>query len=65
MFNYLGLSVLVMFTWRCSLPAGHLGIAVPDIYVACKRFEELGVKFVKKVDDGEFIGRHPAPFNNC
>ncbi|XP_055492095.1 lactoylglutathione lyase isoform X2 [Leucoraja erinacea] len=35
---------------------GHLGIAVPDIYVACKRFEELGVKFVKKVDDGKMKG---------
>ncbi|XP_041044362.1 lactoylglutathione lyase isoform X1 [Carcharodon carcharias] len=30
---------------------GHLGIAVPDVYAACKRFEELGVKFVKKPDD--------------
>ncbi|XP_040286211.1 lactoylglutathione lyase-like [Bufo bufo] len=32
---------------------GHIGIAVPDVYAACKRFEELGVTFVKKPDDGK------------
>ncbi|NXB06869.1 LGUL lyase, partial [Cnemophilus loriae] len=35
---------------------GHIGIAVPDVYKACKRFEELGVKFVKKPDDGKMKG---------
>lgn len=35
---------------------GHIGIAVPDVYEACKRFEELGVKFVKKPDDGKMKG---------
>lgn len=32
---------------------GHIGIAVPDVYAACKLFEEQGVKFVKKPDDGK------------
>lgn len=33
---------------------GHIGIAVPDVYAACKLFEEQGVTFVKKPDDGNF-----------
>ncbi|XP_066535762.1 lactoylglutathione lyase-like, partial [Hoplias malabaricus] len=35
---------------------GHLGIAVPDVYAACKLFEEQGVTFVKKPDDGKMKG---------
>uniref|UniRef100_A0A8C5PE69 Lactoylglutathione lyase n=1 Tax=Leptobrachium leishanense TaxID=445787 RepID=A0A8C5PE69_9ANUR len=35
---------------------GHIGVAVPDVYSACKRFEELGVTFVKKPDDGKMKG---------
>ncbi|EIE26706.1 glyoxalase I [Coccomyxa subellipsoidea C-169] len=32
---------------------GHIGLAVPDVEAACKRFEELGVAFVKKPNDGK------------
>ncbi|KAK1791228.1 hypothetical protein P4O66_013248 [Electrophorus voltai] len=35
---------------------GHIGIAVPDVYAACKIFEEQGVTFVKKPDDGKMKG---------
>ena len=35
---------------------GHIGFSVPDVYVAAERFEKLGVKFVKKPDDGKMKG---------
>jgi len=35
---------------------GHIGIAVPDVYAACARFEQLGVDFVKRPDDGKMKG---------
>eukprot|EP00118_Oscarella_pearsei_P025023 m.307339 g.307339 ORF g.307339 m.307339 type:complete len:179 (+) comp42163_c0_seq1:57-593(+) len=35
---------------------GHIGIAVPDVDKACDRFEKLGVKFVKKPNDGKMKG---------
>ena len=35
---------------------GHIGFTVPDVYKASIRFEELGVKFVKKPDDGKMKG---------
>lgn len=35
---------------------GHIGITVPDVYAASKRFEELGVEFVKRPDDGSMKG---------
>lgn len=30
--------------------------AVPDVYAACKRFEDLGVEFQKKPDAGNMKG---------
>jgi len=35
---------------------GHIGLSVPDVYQACSRFEELGVEFVKRPDDGKMKG---------
>jgi lactoylglutathione lyase len=35
---------------------GHIGFAVPDIDAACARFEEMGVTFVKKPNDGKMKG---------
>ena len=35
---------------------GHIGFSVPDVYAASKRFEKLGVRFVKKPDDGKMKG---------
>ena len=35
---------------------GHIGFSVPDVYKAAERFEKLGVKFVKKPDDGKMKG---------
>ncbi|MEH3035060.1 MAG: lactoylglutathione lyase [Sphingomonas adhaesiva] len=31
---------------------GHLGVSVPDVAAACARFEELGVPFRKRPQDG-------------
>lgn len=31
---------------------GHIGVAVPDVAEACRRFEEAGIAFVKRPEDG-------------
>lgn len=31
---------------------GHIGFAVPDLDAACQRFDELGVAYVKRPEDG-------------
>ena len=33
---------------------GHIGICVPDVDAACKRFEELNVEFIKKPNQGVY-----------
>ncbi len=35
---------------------GHIGISVPDLGAACERFDDLGVEFVKRPDDGNMKG---------
>ncbi|WP_114418910.1 lactoylglutathione lyase [Marinospirillum perlucidum] len=32
---------------------GHIGFAVPDLDAACQRFDELGVSYVKRPEDGK------------
>jgi lactoylglutathione lyase len=35
---------------------GHLGISVPDVDAACARFDQMGVPFVKRPQDGKMKG---------
>ncbi|MDH4048681.1 MAG: lactoylglutathione lyase [Gammaproteobacteria bacterium] len=35
---------------------GHIGLSVPDVGAACARFEEMGVEFVKRPDEGSMKG---------
>lgn len=57
------LDLLWVSLLSCFL-AGHIGIAVPDVYAACKLFEEQGVKFVKKPDTGEFFSQRSSPHSS-
>jgi lactoylglutathione lyase len=35
---------------------GHIGMSVPDVHAACQRFDELGVDYVKRPDEGSMKG---------
>ncbi|XP_014359642.2 lactoylglutathione lyase isoform X1 [Papilio machaon] len=35
---------------------GHIGVLVPDVDEACARFEQQGVKFIKRPQDGKMKG---------
>lgn len=35
---------------------GHIGVSVPDVVAACARFEQLGVTFVKRPEEGRMKG---------
>lgn len=35
---------------------GHIGISVPDVDTACARFEDHGVPFIKRPNDGSMKG---------
>ena len=35
---------------------GHIALTVPDVDAACERFEQLGVEFVKRPQDGSMKG---------
>ncbi|XP_055854157.1 lactoylglutathione lyase-like isoform X2 [Episyrphus balteatus] len=35
---------------------GNIALSVPDVYAACKRFEEHGVEFSKKPEEGRMKG---------
>lgn len=35
---------------------GHIGMSVPDVDAACRRFDSLGVEFVKRPEDGKMKG---------
>jgi len=44
------------FSYNVGNAIAHLSFKVPDVYVACKGFEELGVEFKKKPDEGVMKG---------
>jgi lactoylglutathione lyase len=40
------------YLWPIFSRFGHIAIFVDDLEKSCKRFEELGVKFLKKPSEG-------------
>ena len=50
------IAILTNHFEQCFYSAlGHIGFSVPDVEKTCDRFEKLGVTFVKKPNDGEFV----------
>jgi 4-hydroxyphenylpyruvate dioxygenase-like putative hemolysin len=45
---------------------GHIAITVDNLEAACKRFDELGVKFKKRPEDGRMrVGRYTTALLLC
>ena len=46
----------LIYQLNVTIVSGHIGVVVPDVDAACKRFEELGVSFIKRPNDGKMKG---------
>lgn len=46
------MSTLCFHSPYLNMSLGHIGLYIPDVYEACKRFEELEVPFIKTPDGG-------------